>query len=131
MLLQALRGSRAKITVFVGGVLGVVMIMGALMYLFEGQASGFDSIPRGMYWAIVTMTTVGYGDIAPVTILGQFFASILMIIGYGVIAVPTGIFSMELVQAVRNPVSTQACPTCSAEGHDTDAIHCKFCGAQL
>jgi voltage-gated potassium channel len=83
-----------------------------------------------MYWAIVTMTTVGYGDIAPRTPLGQFVASLLMILGYGVIAVPTGIVSVELANAARS-VSRQACPACGAEGHDVDASHCKYCGAQL
>jgi voltage-gated potassium channel len=109
----------------------MVAIMAALMYLIEGPESGFTSIPRSMYWAIVTMTTVGYGDISPRSPLGQFVASIVMIIGYGILAVPTGIFSVELLEASRRPVSTQACPSCAAEGHDTDARHCKFCGALL
>jgi voltage-gated potassium channel len=130
VLVTALRASRRKITVFVGGVVMVVVIVGALMYVIEGEAHGFTSIPTSMYWAVVTMTTVGYGDISPRTPLGQFLASLLMILGYGVIAVPTGIVSVELAQASR-PVSRQACPACGVEGHDVDAAHCKYCGASL
>jgi voltage-gated potassium channel len=130
VLVTALRASRRKITVFVGGLVTVVVIVGALMYVIEGEAHGFTSIPISMYWAVVTMTTVGYGDIAPRTPLGQFLASLLMILGYGVIAVPTGIVSVELAQASRG-VSRQACPACGAEGHDVDAAHCKYCGAAL
>ena len=129
-LLRALRASRAKITVFLGTVLTVVLIMGSAMYLIEGEKAGFTSIPTGMYWAIVTMTTVGYGDITPTTVLGQMLSALLMIMGYGIIAVPTGIVSAELVR-VPKAVSTQACPSCSAEGHDHDATHCKFCGHKL
>jgi voltage-gated potassium channel len=130
VLLTALRASRRKITVFLGGIATVVIIVGALMYLIEGEAHGFSSIPVSMYWAVVTLTTVGYGDIAPRTALGQLLASLLMILGYGVIAVPTGIVSVELANASRG-VSRQACPACGAEGHDLDAVHCKHCGAQL
>lgn len=135
VLLAALRASRPKITVFLGVVLTVVLIAGAAMYLVEGEAHGFTSIPRSVYWAIVTMTTVGYGDIAPQTVLGQLLASILMVLGYGVIAVPTGIVSVELAAAERRhlhmTITTQCCPECAAEGHDPDARHCKFCGAAL
>jgi voltage-gated potassium channel len=135
ILLSALRESRKKILVFITGVLIIVVIVGSLMYLIEGAESGFDSIPRGVYWAIVTVTTVGYGDIAPLTVPGQVVASALMIVGYGVLAVPTGIFSMEIVQAVQRSqipkVSTRACKNCSAEGHDVDARYCKFCGVDL
>jgi len=130
LLLTALRASRRKITVFLGGILTVALIMGTLMYVVEGEAHGFTSIPRSLYWAIVTMTTVGYGDIAPRTPLGQLLAAALMILGYSIIAVPTGIVSAELMQAAR-PVSRQACPGCGAEGHDVDAAHCKYCGARL
>jgi voltage-gated potassium channel len=130
LLAEALRSSRRKITVFLGVVLTVVIIVGALMYLIEGEEHGFTSIPTSMYWAVVTMTTVGYGDIAPQTPIGQFVAAMLMILGYGIIAVPTGIVTVELAQAVR-PVSRQACPACGAEGHDVDASHCKYCGARL
>ncbi len=128
---RALRASRHKITVFLGTVLTLVLIVGTLMYLIEGEANGFDSIPRGIYWAIVTLTTVGYGDIAPTTVLGQMLASIVMILGYSIIAVPTGIVTVELSKATQGQVSTQACPQCSAEGHDADAKHCKYCGARL
>jgi len=128
---QALRASRHKIAVFLGTVLTLVLILGTLMYLIEGEASGFDSIPRGIYWAIVTLTTVGYGDIAPTTVPGQMLASIVMILGYSIIAVPTGIVTVELAKATQGQISTQACPQCSAEGHDADAKHCKYCGAQL
>ena len=119
VLLTAMKASQAKITVFLASVVSIAMVMGTLLYLIEGEASGFTSIPRGMYWATVTMTTVGYGDIAPETVLGQVAASGLMVLGYAIIAVPTGIVSAELVRAVANPpVSTQACPACSAEGHE-------------
>ena len=132
VLLTALRSSRAKITVFLGTVLTVVVILGTLMYLIEGEANGFTSIPRAVYWAIVTMTTVGYGDIAPKTVPGQALAALVMILGYSVIAVPTGIVSAEIAQAMGGrTVSTQSCPACGAEGHDTDARHCKYCGTQL
>lgn len=131
VLRTALRQSRRKITVFVITLLTIVAIMGSLMYLIEGDESGFTSIPRGMYWAIVTMTTVGYGDISPQTPLGQVVASVLMVMGYGLLAIPTGIFSAELIELTRKPVSTQVCPSCSAEGHDADAVYCKFCGVGL
>ncbi|HEX8706211.1 MAG TPA: ion transporter [Myxococcaceae bacterium] len=131
ILLTALRASRQKIIVFLGGVLSTVVIMGSVMYLVEGGENGFDSIPRGMYWAVVTMTTVGFGDITPKTVLGQFFASLLMIAGYGILAVPTGIVSVELAAAHRKHVDTQACPGCGTYGHDPDAAYCKHCGTAL
>jgi voltage-gated potassium channel len=132
VLRQALFASRPKITVFLIAVLNIACIMGALMYLIEGEASGFNNIPVSMYWAIVTMTTVGFGDIAPKTPQGQFLAAILMLMGYGIIAVPTGIVGAEIAKAGRaKPVSNQACPACGAEGHDADAAHCKYCGARL
>ena len=138
ILLLALRQSRPKITVFLVGVFSVVVIVGSVMYLVEGAAnpeSGFSSIPAGIYWAIVTMTTVGYGDITPQTVIGKTLASMVMVLGYGIIAVPTGIVSAEIVQAAQKrtgrAVTTRACRACSAEGHDIDATHCKFCGASL
>ena len=131
VLLNALKASRHKITVFLGAVLMVVLIMGATMYLIEGKEHGFDSIPTSMYWAVVTMTTVGYGDIAPQTVIGQVLASVLMILGYGIIAVPTGIVSAELVRSPVGDVRKQACPACETKGHDFDATHCKHCGAKL
>lgn len=129
-LVLALGASRRKITVFLGGVVTIVLIMGAVMYLVEGEAHGFTSIPTSMYWAVVTLTTVGYGDVAPRTPLGQLLAAVLMILGYAIIAVPTGIVSVELARTGR-AVSRQACPACGAEGHDLDATHCKYCGAHL
>ncbi len=128
---RALRRSARKVMVFVGTVLTLVLILGTAMYLVEGGQHGFSSIPQSMYWAIVTMTTVGYGDIAPQTVLGKFVASAVMIIGYGIIAVPTGIFTVELVSAARAGVSTRACPACGRGGHDSDARFCKYCGSGL
>jgi len=129
-LMQALRASARKIAVFLFTVLNLVIIFGALMYLIEGETEGFTSIPRSIYWTIVTLTTVGYGDISPQTGLGQTLASVVMILGYGIIAVPTGIVTVEMSRATSR-VTTQACPECSAEGHDHDAVHCKFCGSRL
>jgi voltage-gated potassium channel len=131
LLMRALRSSRRKITVFLYTVLTLVVLFGSLMYVIEGGSNGFTSIPRSIYWAIVTLTTVGYGDISPQTDLGQALASMVMILGYAIIAVPTGIVSVEMTQAFGRKVSTQACPECSAEGHDVDARHCKYCGAPL
>ena len=130
-LRAALRASARKIIVFLGAVLTIVVIVGSMMYLIEGEANGFTSIPVSIYWAIVTMTTVGYGDIAPQTALGKILASAIMIMGYGIIAVPTGIVSVELAGVTRKKISTQACPQCGAEGHDADAVHCKYCGETL
>ena len=132
-LRRALHASSRKISVFLSAVMLLVIIIGALIYVLEGEANGFTSIPVSVYWAIVTLTTVGYGDLSPRTPLGQVLASIVMIIGYGIIAVPTGIVSVELAHAVRDQqkVSTRSCPECSTEGHDADALHCKFCGATL
>jgi voltage-gated potassium channel len=130
ILYRSLRASARKIMVFLCGILTLVVIIGAVMYMIEGEPAGFTSIPRGIYWAIVTMTTVGYGDISPQSNLGQVVASIVMIMGYGIIAVPSGIVTVEMTRALRG-VSTQSCPECSAEGHDSDAVHCKYCGAGL
>jgi voltage-gated potassium channel len=130
ILILALKASRPKITVFMVPVLVAVLIAGSVMYVVEGEASGFTSIPRSIYWAVVTMTTVGYGDVAPVTPLGQTLAAFLMILGVGVIAVPTGIVTAELAIAGR-AVSTQACPSCGEDGHDHDAEFCKYCGSAL
>jgi voltage-gated potassium channel len=130
-LLNAIRASRAKVVVFLGTVLTVAVIMGTLMYLIEGPQSGFVNIPTGVYWAVVTMTTVGFGDIVPATVLGKTLASLLMIMGYGLIAVPTGIVSVELAHATRLAVSTNSCRACLRAGHDLDAVHCRFCGEKL
>lgn len=129
-LTTALRASAKKIGVFLLAVLTLVTVIGSLIYVIEGEENGFKDIPTSIYWAIVTLTTVGYGDLAPKTALGQFFASIVMILGYGIIAVPTGIVTVELSRTDRK-ISTQACPDCSAEGHDEDAEFCKYCGAHL
>ncbi len=131
VLATALKASREKIVVFLGTVLTIVIIMGTVMYLVEGEKNGFTSIPRSIYWAIVTLTTVGYGDIAPRTVLGQAIASMIMILGYGIIAVPTGIVTVELSRASRQGESTVVCRECSHEGHDSDAVYCKHCGTKL
>jgi voltage-gated potassium channel len=131
-LMTAMRASKHKIIVFLFTVVTTVVIMGTIMFMIEGPENGFTSIPRSIYWSIVTMTTVGYGDIAPRTDLGQFVASMLMILGYGVIAVPTGIVSAEMVNIKgKEKISNQTCPHCLKEGHDSDARHCKFCGGSL
>jgi voltage-gated potassium channel len=130
-LSRALLAARRKISVFLLTVITVVIIVGALMYVIEGAASGFTSIPTSIYWAVVTMTTVGYGDIAPQTPLGKAVAMAVMLLGYGIIAVPTGIVSLELARAEGVTVSTQVCPACGAEGHDADARYCKRCGSAL
>ena len=132
MLRRALYASRRKIFVFLYTVMIVVVIMGSLMYLIEDRESGFTSIPRSIYWAIVTITTVGYGDIAPQTNVGQMLAAILMIMGYAIIAVPTGIVTVELSRTMKSgELTTQACHHCSGEGHDFDAVYCKYCGEKL
>ncbi|MFQ5586468.1 MAG: ion transporter [Thermodesulfobacteriota bacterium] len=131
VLMRALRASRLKITIFLFTVFTLVVILGSLMYLIEGEENGFTSIPRGVYWAVVTLTTVGYGDIAPKTAIGQALATVVMIIGYAIIAVPTGIVTAELAYARVDKVSTKACPECSAEGHDANAVYCNRCGAKL
>lgn len=135
-LRRAVWASRSKITVFLATVLITVVIEGTALYLIEGnQDSGFTSIPQSMYWAIVTMTTVGYGDIAPVTPLGKFLAAVIMILGYSLIIVPTGIVSAELAhpggKKTTHWVTTQVCPECMKEGHASDATFCKYCGAKL
>ncbi|HBG46258.1 MAG TPA: ion transporter [Deltaproteobacteria bacterium] len=131
-IVQALKASRKKISIFLATVMTAVVVLGSLMYLVEKGENGFTSIPRSIYWAIVTLTTVGYGDIAPKTTLGMGLASVIMILGYGIIAVPTGIVTVEMVQqAASSRKSTQVCPSCAAEGHDTDALYCKFCGVKL
>ena len=131
VMARALRASARKILVFLYSVLTLVVVLGALMYLIEGAENGFTSMPRSVYWAIVTLTTVGYGDIAPQTAPGQVLASAIMILGYGIIAVPTGIVTVEMSRASRQPISGQACPACAAEGHAHDAVHCKYCGSKL
>nr|WP_249060291.1 ion transporter [Desulfobacter hydrogenophilus] len=131
ILIRALLASRRKVVIFLLTIVTLVVIFGSLMYLIEGKKNGFTSIPRSIYWAIVTMTTVGYGDISPKTNLGQGLASVIMILGYAIIAVPTGIVTAELSHATRKKISTQACPACMAHGHDPDAVFCKFCSERL
>lgn len=131
-LKEALRASLKKISVFMLLVLSLVIILGSVMYLVEGGQNGFDSIPDAIYWAIVTITTVGYGDITPVTSVGKFIASLIMLLGYGIIAVPTGIITTEMALASRRrDYSHETCPGCGKEGHDGDARFCKRCGSRL
>ena len=130
-LVQALRASWRKIAVFLLAVMTIVVVVGTLMYVIEGPQHGFTSIPISMYWAVVTLTTVGYGDVAPATTLGRALAVVLMLMGYGIIAVPTGIVTAELTRAGGRPISTQACPACGAEAHEHDAVYCRRCGGRL
>mgnify|MGYP001170572178 FL=1 len=131
-LLNALARSRTKILVFMFSVVVLCIIFGTIMYMVEDDSSGFTSIPRSIYWCIVTMTTVGYGDIAPITPLGQFIASIIMVLGYGIIAVPTGIVSAEFTsQAFKVDKNTQACPHCMHTQHKDNAKYCHQCGEIL
>ncbi len=130
-LLKALKASKAKIAVFLFFVVILCVILGTVMYMIEGAENGFTSIPRSVYWAIVTMTTVGYGDIAPHTPFGQFIASIIMILGYGIIAIPTGIVSSEMTKANTVHTNTQSCQNCAIEGHKDDAEYCYHCGDKL
>lgn len=127
----ALRASRYKITVFLFTVLTIVVVVGAIMFLIEGPEEPFTSIPKGVYWAIVTLTTVGYGDLHPVTSIGQFLAAFVMIMGYGIIAVPTGIVTVELAHQTQRRTSLLHCLSCGSGDHDGDAHHCKGCGAKL
>jgi voltage-gated potassium channel len=129
---MAIKGSLRKISIFMLIVLTLVIILGSIMYLVEGGQNGFNSIPESIYWAIVTITTVGYGDISPVTSLGKFVASVIMLMGYAIIAVPTGIVTTEMALAVKkNDQLQEACPNCGREGHDSNARFCKFCGSKL
>ena len=131
VLAAALRASRYKIIVFVSTVLTITVVVGSLMYLVEGPAAGFTSIPQSVYWAIVTLTTVGYGDVAPESPLGKGIAATLMIMGYGIIAVPTGIVTLELDRASRASGQRRVCRGCGVDRHDADATFCKHCGTAL
>ncbi|HUF61972.1 MAG TPA: ion transporter [Verrucomicrobiales bacterium] len=134
IILMALRASREKIVVFLFGVVALVIIVGTLIYLIEGPESGFTSIPRSAYWAIVTVTTVGYGDIAPVTPLGQLLAAATMLMGYAIIAVPTGIVGLEIqrsMKLLRGRDPGRSCHGCGVQDHDEDARYCKVCGERL
>ncbi len=130
---KALKASRFKILVFISAVMIICVIIGTIMYLLEGDPSGFTSIPRSIYWAIVTLTTVGYGDIAPQTSIGQFLASLVMILGYGIIAIPTGIVGVEMTKD-KGPIihlNTNSCKNCAADKHKDDANFCYKCGEKL
>ncbi|MFT5892139.1 MAG: voltage-gated potassium channel [Dokdonia sp.] len=138
-LTKALVDSRTKISIFLFTVLIICIISGTLMYLVEGEEGGFRNIPVSIYWSIVTLTTVGYGDIAPITPFGQFLASIIMIMGYGIIAVPTGIVSAEYTKSAledtdpnkHTHTNTQSCANCNHDKHDDDAKFCDNCGYSL
>ena len=133
ILVQALKHSKHKIIVFFGAVLTLVLILGSVLYLVEGEESGFTSIPQSIYWAIVTITTVGYGDIAPATVLGKILASVAMLTGYSIIAVPTGIITVEIGKAVKANQNTRqaSCTNCGHRPHDKDASFCKICGTKI
>lgn len=131
-LTTALKNSVRKISIFLLTVLTITVILGSVMYLVEKRENGFSNIPESIYWAIVTITTVGYGDISPITPLGKFVASVVMLIGYAIIAVPTGIITHDIAFAARQKKELpESCPSCSREGHDSDALFCKYCGSSL
>jgi voltage-gated potassium channel len=129
LIASALWSSKEKISVFILFVFTITVILGTLMYLIEGEENGFSDIPTSIYWAIVTITTVGYGDLSPVTGLGKFFASLVMILGYSIIAVPTGIVTATLLGKITQ--NTQVCSRCMYDQHDDDAVYCKRCGNSL
>lgn len=131
VLWRTLLNAQRKILMFVSALLTLVLIFGTLMYMIEGPENGFTSIPRSMYWAVVTMTTVGFSDITPRTTLSQLLTSLIVLVGYGIIAVPTGIFTAELAAGVRASRSGESCPTCGSSDHDADARCCKICGTRL
>ncbi|GAB3010710.1 ion transporter [Spirosoma pulveris] len=132
ILAYSLRESRAKITVFFVAIFTLVITLGSMMYVVEGHSNGFESIPLSIYWAVITITTVGYGDIVPSTAMGKFIATLIMLLGYVIIAVPTGIVAVSLTAAnKKHDISTQACPNCGRQGHDPDAVYCKYCGSAL
>lgn len=132
ILRRALIASSRKIFVFLSAIALLVVVIGSTMYVIEGPVHGFKDIPTSIYWAVVTLTTVGYGDISPGTAIGQFFASIVMILGYSIIAVPTGIMTVTLSQTTRKFSQSGAqCSSCKRKGHDTNALYCKYCGGEL
>lgn len=130
VITTALKSSRKKISVFLLAIVALVTVIGSLMYVVEGEENGFVDIPTSIYWAVVTITTVGYGDLSPKTAAGQILASVVMILGYAIIAVPTGIVTAELSRTHRK-ISTQICPDCHLQDHDADAVFCKNCAARL
>jgi len=136
VLVATLKASRFKIAVFLITVMSIVVVIGSIIYLIEGPENGFTSIPRGLYWSVVTLTTVGYGDVTPQTGLGQALAAILMVMGYALIAVPTGLFSAEFVQQNKAPqeqlrAPAQSCPGCGTLEADQQADYCRYCGQKL
>lgn len=131
VLIRSLWAARLKIQIFLFTVLVFATVFGSFMFVVEGPEHGFTSIPEGIYWAIVTITTVGYGDISPATPLGKMLASLVMIIGYSIIAVPTGIITAELANEIRLDRDSKKCDSCGRAGHDGDAMHCKFCGEEI
>ncbi|KIE19041.1 ion transporter [Vibrio sinaloensis] len=131
LLLRSLLMARRKIFIFFSTVAILVTIFGALIYVIEGPKNGFTSIPQSIYWAIVTITTVGYGDLIPQTALGKAIASVTMLLGYSILAVPTGIITAELNQEMNSHKSLVKCPNCSQSGHEADALYCKYCGSEL
>lgn len=131
VLSEALRRSSRKIFVFFSMMIIITTLFGCLLYVVEGPENGFHTIPESVYWAIVTITTVGYGDVAPVTALGRAIASVGMLIGYAIIAVPTGIITAELTQELRRQRDLRSCEHCNRSGHEPDSLHCRFCGAEL
>ena len=130
-IMLALKQSRHKLSVFLAAIITISVILGTIMYMIEGEENGFTSIPEGIYWAIVTLTTVGYGDISPHTDLGKFISSFVMILGYTIIAVPTGIVAVAFNQKKPKMISTQVCSNCFCQTHDADAKYCKRCGEAI
>lgn len=131
LLVQSMKNARKKVAVFFLSIFVVIVIFGALMFIIEGHDSGFTSIPESIYWAVVTVTTVGYGDITPHTVLGQIVAAMAMLTGYAIIVVPTGIVSAEVIAAMQQKKTAHCCPHCDCRGHDHDAQFCKFCGGKM
>jgi voltage-gated potassium channel len=132
LLLEALARSRLQIVLFLFSILMLVTIFSSLLYLIEPVEAGFTSIPKAIYWGIVTLTTVGYGDITPITPIGQFVSVMIMLTGYSIIALPLGIFSAEVIRALREErYSDEACPGCGEHRHERDARYCKYCGTWL
>lgn len=131
LLLRSLYSSRRKITVFLATVFVAATIFGALLYVVEGPEHGFTSIPKSIYWAVITITTVGYGDLVPKTGLGQAIATLVMLVGYSVIAIPTGIFTSDLLMEMQRQRNDRHCPDCAASGHESDARFCRHCGHDL
>lgn len=131
ILMRSLGMARRKIFIFFCFVVVLSTIFGSLMFIIEGPANGFTSIPKSIYWTIVTITTVGYGDITPLTVLGQFIAALVMLTGYSIIAVPTGIFTAEIAQEMQRQRKLACCPNCERTGHENDAVYCRHCSAEL